>query len=96
MVEMLAVAAIAIVIAGFSVAGVNRFGRYQASAEMGGFNSFLRYSFMQAVRNKEYVRLVIDMENENFILDLTEEERIDIITKRVLDKYLPAFMELAK
>ena len=40
--------------------------------------------------------LVIDMENEDFILDLTEEERIDIITKRVLDKYLPAFKELAK
>ena len=66
MVEMLAVAAIAIVIAGFSVAGVNRFGRYQAQADMGGFNSFLRYSFMQAVRNKEYVRLVVDLEKGSY------------------------------
>lgn len=48
------------------------------------------------MKNNKPKYLVIDMENENFILDLTEEERIDIITKRVLDKYLPAFKELAK
>ena len=48
------------------------------------------------LKNNKPKYLVIDMENENFILDLTEEERIDIITKRVLDKYLPAFKELAK
>lgn len=48
------------------------------------------------ILNNKPKYLVIDMENENFILDLTEEERIDIITKRVLDKYLPAFKELAK
>ena len=66
MVEMLAVAALAVIIAGFSVAGVNRFGRYQAQADMGGFNSFLRYSFLQAVRNKEYVRLVVDMETGSY------------------------------
>ena len=48
------------------------------------------------LKNNKPKNLVIDMENENFILDLTEEERIDIITKRVLDKYLPAFKELAK
>ena len=48
------------------------------------------------LKNNKPKYLVIDMENENFILDLTEEERIDIIPKRVLDKYLPAFKELAK
>ena len=48
------------------------------------------------LKNNKQKYLVIDMENEDFILDLTEEERIDIITKRVLDKYLPAFKELAK
>ena len=48
------------------------------------------------LKNNKPKYLVIDMENENFILDLSEEERIDIITKRVLDKYLPAFKELAK
>ena len=48
------------------------------------------------LKNNKPKYLVIDMKNENFILDLSEEERIDIITKRVLDKYLPAFKELAK
>ena len=48
------------------------------------------------LKNNKPKYLVIDMENENFIVDLSEEERIDIITKRVLDKYLPAFKELAK
>ena len=72
MVEMLAVAALAIVIAGFSVAGVNRFGRYQATADLGGFNSFLRQSFMQTVRNKEYVRLVIDMEKGSYWTEKSE------------------------
>ena len=48
------------------------------------------------LKNNKPKYLVIDMENEDFILDLTEEERIDIITKRVLDKSLPAFKELAK
>ena len=72
MVEMLAVAALAIVIAGFSVAGVNRFGRYQAQADMGGFNSFLRHSFMQAVRNKEYLRIVVDMEKGSYWTEKSE------------------------
>ena len=47
-------------------------------------------------KNNKPKYLVIDIENENFILDLTEEERIDIVTKRVLERYLPAFKELAK
>ena len=72
MVEMLAVAALAVIIAGFSVAGVNRFGRYQAQADMGSFNSFLRYSFLQAVRNKEYIRIAIDMENGNYWTEKSE------------------------
>ena len=40
--------------------------------------------------------LIIDMENDEFLLDLTEDEKIDIIAKRVLERYLPAFRELAK
>ena len=48
------------------------------------------------LKNNKPKYLVVDMENEDFILDLTEEERIDIVTKRVLKKYLPAFKELAK
>ena len=48
------------------------------------------------LKNNKPKYLVVDMENENFILDLTEDERIDIVTKRILNKYLPAFKELAK
>ena len=48
------------------------------------------------LKNNKPKYLVVDMENEDFILDLTEDERIDIVTKRILKKYLPAFKELAK
>lgn len=48
------------------------------------------------LKNNKPKYMIIDLENENFILDLTEEERIDIVAKRVLKKYLPAFKELAK
>jgi antitoxin Phd len=48
------------------------------------------------LKNNKPKYLVVDMENDNFILDLTEDEKIDIIAKRVLLKYLPAFKELAK
>lgn len=48
------------------------------------------------LKNNKPKYLVVDMENDEFILDLTEDERIDIVTKRVLQRYLPAFKELAK
>ena len=40
--------------------------------------------------------LVIDMDGEKYFPELTDDEKIDIISKRVLKKYLPAFKELAK
>lgn len=48
------------------------------------------------LRNNKPKYLVVDMENCDFILDLTDDERIDIVSKRILLKYLPAFKELAK
>ena len=33
---------------------------------------------------------------ENTILDLTDEEKIDVVARRILDKYRKAFEELAK
>ncbi len=48
------------------------------------------------LKNNKPKYIVIDMENDNYILDLTDDERIDIVTKRILEKYLPAFKELAK
>lgn len=47
-------------------------------------------------KNNKPKYLVIDMENNDFLLDLTDDEKIDIIAKRVLLRYLPAFKELAK
>ena len=38
----------------------------------------------------------MNMENSSLFLDLTDDEKIDIIAKRVLNKYLGAFKELAK
>ncbi len=48
------------------------------------------------LKNNKPKYLVIDMDNEDFILDLTDDEKIDIVAKRVLNRYLPAFKELAK
>lgn len=40
--------------------------------------------------------IVIDIEKNGFLHELSEDEKIDIVAKRVLEKYLPAFKELAK
>ena len=39
---------------------------------------------------------LLDMEKSDLILDLTDDEKIDIVAKRILEKYYPAFKELAK
>ena len=47
-------------------------------------------------KNNKPKYLVIDMENSDYILDLSDDEKIDIIAHRILKRYLPAFQELAK
>ena len=47
-------------------------------------------------KNNKPKYLVVDMENNDFLLDLTEDEKIDVVAKRILKKYLGAFKELAK
>ena len=47
-------------------------------------------------KNNRPKYLVVNMEDSSLLLDLTDDERIDIVAKRVLDKYLGAFRELAK
>lgn len=39
--------------------------------------------------------LLIDME-QSPIIDMTDEEKIDFVAARILRKYKPAFLELAK
>jgi len=41
----------------------------------------------------QYVLINVD---ENPMIDLSDDEKIDIVAKRILGKYLPAFKELAK
>ena len=48
------------------------------------------------LKNNKPKYLVLDMESNNILLDLTDDEKIEIVAKRVLNRYLPAFKELAK
>lgn len=47
-------------------------------------------------KNNRPKYLVVNIDNSDLLLDLTDDEKIDIIAKRVLNKYLGAFKELAK
>ena len=47
-------------------------------------------------KNNKPKYLVLNMENSERILDLTDDEMIDVVTKRILNKYIGAFKELAK
>ncbi len=47
-------------------------------------------------KNNKPKYLVVNMENSDRLLDLTEDEKIDIVAKRILNKYMGAFKELAK
>ncbi|HRZ80279.1 MAG TPA: type II secretion system protein [bacterium] len=72
MIEMLAVLAMIVFISGTAIAGVSRFGRYAASNDLGTFNSFLRSSFLSSVRNNQYLRVVIDMEEGTYWSEKSE------------------------
>lgn len=39
--------------------------------------------------------LLIDLEQETLIYDLTEEEKLEIASKRIMRQYKPAFEDLA-
>lgn len=47
-------------------------------------------------KNNKPKYLVIDIEKNGSLLKLSEDEKIDIVARRILEKYLPAFKELAK
>ena len=47
-------------------------------------------------KNNKPKYLVVNMDNSDRLLDLTEDEKIDIVAKRILNKYIGAFKELAK
>ena len=47
-------------------------------------------------KNNKPKYMVLNMENSDHILDLTDDEKIDVVAKRILHKYIGAFRELAK
>lgn len=47
-------------------------------------------------KNNKPKYIVLSAEDNDLLLDLTDDEVIDIVSKRILEKYLPAFKELAK
>lgn len=63
------------------------FSRVTRIAEKGG----------QAVifKNNRPRYMLIDLENSP-VLDLTEDEKIDVVAARILKRFKPAFQELAK
>ena len=47
------------------------------------------------LKNNRPRYMLIDLENSP-ILDLTEDEKIDVVAARILKRFKPAFQELAK
>ena len=47
------------------------------------------------VKNNKPRYLLVDVSNDNY-LELTHEEQVEIIAKRILKKHILAFKELAK
>jgi antitoxin Phd len=46
-------------------------------------------------KNNKPKYMIVSLE-ENPVLDLTDDEKIDIVAKRIMEKYKSAFEELAK
>lgn len=47
-------------------------------------------------KNNKPKYLVLDVDDNDLLIDLSEDEKIEIVAKRILNKYLGAFKELAK
>ena len=54
-----------------------------------------KYGQAVIIKNNKPKYLLIDLENENY-LELSEDEKIEIIAKRILNRHIKAFKELAK
>lgn len=47
-------------------------------------------------KNNKPKYLVVNLENSNRLMDLTDDEKIDVVSRRILRKHIRAFKELAK
>ena len=46
-------------------------------------------------KNNKPKYIVLDVDDNDLLIDLSEDEKIEIVAKRILNKYLGAFKELA-
>lgn len=54
------------------------------------------YGRVMILKNNKPKYLLIDLDQDALIYDLTEEEKLEIAYKRIMKRYGPAFEELAK
>lgn len=54
------------------------------------------YGRVVILKNNKPKYLLIDLDQESLIYDLTDEEKIEIASKRIMKQYKPAFEDLAK
>lgn len=47
-------------------------------------------------KNNKPKYVVLDADTNAYLLNLTDDDRIDIVARQILVRYLPAFKELAK
>ena len=53
------------------------------------------YGRVVILANNRPQYMLIDLEQEKLIYDLTDEEKLEIASKRIMEQYKPAFEELA-
>ena len=54
------------------------------------------YGRVVILKNNKPKYLLIDLEQESLIYDLTDEEKLEIASKRIMKQYQPAFEEFSK
>jgi len=54
-----------------------------------------KYGQAIIMKNNKPKYLLVDLENENYF-ELSEDEKIEIVAKRILNRHIAAFKELAK
>ena len=54
-----------------------------------------KYGKAVIIKNNKPKYLLVDLENDNY-LELTEDEKIEVVARRILSKHIKAFRELAK
>ena len=54
------------------------------------------YGRVVILKDNKSKYLLIDLDQETLIYDLTEEEKLEIASKRIMKRYGPAFEELGK